>query len=63
MGLAYLITSDRLQLLCERKVLKEAEYSALLDSARLIETVTGSPPDHRPLVGALHARYAALYRL
>ena len=29
----------------------------------LIETVTGSPPDHRPLVGALHARYAALYRL
>ena len=32
-------------------------------SARLIETVTGSPPDHRPLVGALHARYAALYRL
>lgn len=38
MGLAYLITSDRLQLLCERKVLKEAEYSALLDSARLIET-------------------------
>jgi len=38
MGLAYLITSDRLQLLCERKVLKEAEYSALLDSARLIDT-------------------------
>jgi type III secretion protein L len=38
MGLAYLITSDRLQLLCERKVLKETEYSALLDSARLIET-------------------------
>lgn len=38
MGLAYLITSDRLQLLCERKVLKEAEYSALLDSARLVET-------------------------
>jgi type III secretion protein L len=38
MGLAYLITSDRLQLLCERKVLKEAEYSALLDSASLVET-------------------------
>ena len=38
MGLAYLITSDRLQLLCERKVLKEAEYSSLLNSARLIET-------------------------
>jgi type III secretion protein L len=38
MGLAYLITSDRLQLLCERKVLKEAEYSALLDAASLIDT-------------------------
>ena len=32
-------------------------------SARLIEVVTGSPPDHRPLVRALRARYDALYRL
>jgi carboxypeptidase Taq len=32
-------------------------------SARLIELVTGSPPDHRPLVRALRARYDALYRL
>lgn len=36
MGLAYLITSDKLQLLCERKVLKEAEYAALLDAGQLI---------------------------
>ncbi|MGH7578674.1 MAG: carboxypeptidase M32 [Gemmatimonadales bacterium] len=32
-------------------------------SARLIEVVTGSPPDHRPLVEALRSRYAALYDL
>ena len=32
-------------------------------SARLIEVVTGSPPDHQPLVRALRARYDALYRL
>jgi carboxypeptidase Taq len=32
-------------------------------SARLIEAVTGSPPDHRPLIQALRARYHALYRL
>jgi carboxypeptidase Taq len=32
-------------------------------SARLIEAVTGRPPDHRPLVQALRARYGALYRL
>jgi len=32
-------------------------------SAGLIEIVTGSPPDHRPLVRALRARYDALYRL
>lgn len=30
-------------------------------SARLIEVVTGSPPDHRPLVRILKARYEALY--
>jgi carboxypeptidase Taq len=32
-------------------------------SARLIEIVTGSPPDHRPLVAAIRARYGALYDL
>jgi hypothetical protein len=32
-------------------------------SVRLIETVTGSPPDHRPLVDALRAKYGALYDL
>ena len=32
-------------------------------SARLIEMVTGSPPDHRPLVEALRTRYGALYDL
>ena len=34
-----------------------------LPSARLIEAVTGAPPDHRPLVAALRERYAALYDL
>ena len=37
MGLAFLITSDRLQLLSERKVLKEAEYTTLLDAAGVID--------------------------
>ncbi len=32
-------------------------------SARLIEVVTGSPPDHRPLVRALKAKYETLYEL
>jgi carboxypeptidase Taq len=32
-------------------------------SARLIENVTGTPPDHRPLVEALRTRYGALYDL
>jgi carboxypeptidase Taq len=32
-------------------------------SARLIEKVTGSPPNHRPLVTALRAKYGELYRL
>ncbi len=32
-------------------------------SARLIETVTGSPPDHRPLVRILTAKYEALYNI
>ena len=37
MGLAFLITTDNLQLLSERKVLKEAEYAALLDATQLLE--------------------------
>jgi carboxypeptidase Taq len=32
-------------------------------SARLIELVTGAPPDHRPLVEALRTKYSRLYRL
>ncbi|CAM2955419.1 MULTISPECIES: type III secretion system stator protein SctL [Cupriavidus] len=38
MALAFLITSENLQLLSERKVLKEAEYAALLDAAAVIES-------------------------
>ncbi|MBL0728160.1 type III secretion system stator protein SctL [Piscinibacter sp. HJYY11] len=37
MGLAFLITSENLQLLSERKVLKEAEYSALLDASAVVD--------------------------
>jgi carboxypeptidase Taq len=32
-------------------------------SARLIEVVTGSPPDHRPLVRLLKGKYEALYEI
>jgi type III secretion protein L len=38
MGLAFLITSDNLQLLSERKVLEEREYAALLDASAVIAT-------------------------
>ncbi len=37
MGLAFLIASENLQLLSERKVFKEAEYAALLDAAEVLE--------------------------
>jgi type III secretion protein L len=37
MGLAFLITAERLQLLGERKVLKEAEYAAVLDASAVID--------------------------
>jgi len=37
-GLAFLITSEKLQLLSERKVLKESEYASLLDAAAVIES-------------------------
>lgn len=36
MGLAFLITTDNLQLLSHRKVLKESEYAALLDASQLV---------------------------
>jgi type III secretion protein L len=38
MALAFLITSQNLQLLSERKVLKEAEYAAMLEAADVIAT-------------------------
>lgn len=37
MGLAFLISTDNLQLLSERKVFKEAEYAALLDAAAVLD--------------------------
>jgi type III secretion protein L len=37
-GLAFLITSEKLQLLSERKVLKESEYASLLDAAAVTES-------------------------
>lgn len=37
MGLAFLITTENLQLLSERKVLKEAEYAALLDAEAVVD--------------------------
>lgn len=36
MGLAFLITSENLQILSERKVLKQHEYSALLEAGALV---------------------------
>ncbi len=41
MGLAFLITTENLQLLSERKVLKQAEYAALLDAAQVVEAARG----------------------
>ncbi|MEQ5842614.1 hypothetical protein BWP39_22695 [Paraburkholderia acidicola] len=38
MGLAFLITSENLQILSERKVLRQHEYSALLDAGSLVST-------------------------
>ena len=37
MGLGFLISTDNLQLLSERKVFKEHEYAALLDAAAVLE--------------------------
>jgi type III secretion protein L len=41
MGLAFLISTDNLQLLSERKVFKEAEYAALLDAAAVLDAARG----------------------
>lgn len=41
MGLAFLITTDHLQMLGERKVLKEAEYAVLLDASRVVSVAQG----------------------
>jgi type III secretion protein L len=41
MGLAFLISTDNLQLLSERKVFKQAEYSALLDAAAVLDAARG----------------------
>jgi type III secretion protein L len=38
MGLAFLITGENLQMLSERRVLKEHEYSALLDANSIVTT-------------------------
>jgi Zn-dependent M32 family carboxypeptidase len=32
-------------------------------AARLIERVTGTPPDHRPLLRALRLKYLELYEV
>jgi type III secretion protein L len=45
MGLAFLIIGDKLQLLSERKVLKEHEYAALLDAAGLVQAARGEAAD------------------
>ena len=37
MGLAFLISTENLQLLSERKVLKQAEYAALLNASDVVE--------------------------
>ena len=37
MGLAFLISTDHLQLLSERKVFKETEYAALLDASAVLD--------------------------
>ena len=42
---------------------KVYQVGGRLSSARLIESVTGSPPDHRPLVQALRTKYSRLYGL
>ena len=43
-----------------RTIYKEG---ARYPSARLIERITGAPPNHRPLVDALKTKYSRLYRL
>jgi type III secretion protein L len=55
MGLAFLISTDNLQLLSERKVFKEAEYAALLDAAAVLDAAR----DEAARVSAQAAREAA----
>jgi len=43
-----------------RKVYREGSRHP---STKLIELVTGSPPNHQPLIDALRNKYAKLYRL
>ena len=50
---------DETEMLGEKVYRQGSRYP----SARLIETVTGSPPDHRPLVRALREKYEALYAI
>ncbi|MGM9484832.1 type III secretion system stator protein SctL [Roseateles sp. NT4] len=39
MGLAFLVSTENLQLLSERKVFKQAEYAVLLDAAAMLDAV------------------------
>lgn len=56
MGLAFLITSDAFQLMSERKVLKEAEYKALMDATAVIDA---SRQEARRIVGQAESRSEA----
>ncbi|GLU34084.1 type III secretion system stator protein SctL [Trinickia caryophylli] len=56
MGLAFLITSDNLQLLSERKVLKEREYATLLDASAVIATAR---EEAERIVAAAQAEFEA----
>lgn len=56
MGLAFLITSDAFQLMSERKVLKEAEYKALMDATAVIDA---SRQEARRIVGQAESRAEA----
>jgi len=56
MGLAFLISTDNMQLLSERKVFKEAEYAALLDAAAVLDAAR----NEATRIGAQAAHEAAL---
>ena len=42
---------------------KVHRHDSRYPAARLIERATGTPPDHRPLVGALRLKYGELYHV